>query len=479
LLAERYRLEERIGSGGMGEVWRAEHIKLRSPVAVKLMPDAVGGDEARSARFMREAQAAAAIRSTNVVHVLDYGVENGVAYIAMEYLEGESLDGRLERRGRLTASETARVLHQVAKAISRAHKRGIVHRDLKPANIFIVREEEGEVVKVLDFGIAKLTDDQQRPDATTQTGAMLGTPYYMSPEQARGKKVDHRSDLWALGVIAFECLTGRRPIDGTSVGDLIFKICGKDMPRPSSFGPVPIRFDEWFAKATRRDPQQRFQSAREMAQAMREALVDETTTTLASNAIESLEPLDSSRPDSLAMLDTLAAKKRSEAPKSDSWDTTRDEKRTHREESPTRVTTPEPSATSLPEPRSAGESLRDAGVLSRTASTPAAKPRARWWLGAAAIAAVGVALFVGLRSEETTTTPVSGSAQEPLPEPVVTTTPSAATAEPSPSVVEAPGAEASGAPKAEGSAPRRRLPGPRPSAVPKPAPGRSKIDFGI
>ncbi len=333
ILADRYRIEEKIGSGGMGEVWRAQHIKLASPVAIKVLPAAVGDEPKRSARFMREAQAAAAIRSTNVVHVLDYGVEDGLAYIAMEYLEGESLDARLDYTGRLTAVETLNVVVQVAKAIGRAHKRGIVHRDLKPANIFIADEDEGEVVKVLDFGIAKLVDDDKKPDDTTVTGTVLGTPYYMSPEQARGHKVvDHRTDLWALGIIAFECITGERPVDGASVGDIIYKICSLDMPKPSQLAPVPVGFDAWFEKATSRDAEDRFQSARKMATALRDLMAEDGSLALSSSrdSLDSIDPMltpSNSRAE-LEMLDTLAARRQLSqppAPISDSWDSTGDD----------------------------------------------------------------------------------------------------------------------------------------------------------
>ncbi|MEM6931680.1 MAG: serine/threonine-protein kinase, partial [Myxococcota bacterium] len=318
----------------MGEVWRAEHIKLASPVAIKVLPTSVAQEPKRSARFMREAQAAAAIRSTNVVHVLDYGVEDGIAYIAMEYLEGESLDGRLDYTGRLTPVETLNVVVQVAKAIGRAHKRGIVHRDLKPANIFIADEDEGEVVKVLDFGIAKLVHQDKKPDDTTVTGTVLGTPYYMSPEQARAHKVvDHRTDLWALGIIAFECITGERPVDGASVGDIISKICSLDMPKPSQLNPVPVGFDAWFRKATSRDPDDRFQSAREMATTLRDLMVDDGSLSLTSSrdSLESIDPLRGSGPGEraeLAMLDTLAARRQLSQPPgpiSDSWDSTGDD----------------------------------------------------------------------------------------------------------------------------------------------------------
>src|SRR6185503_10771840 len=155
---------------------------------------------------MREAQSAAALRSPHVVQILDFGADNGVPYIAMELLDGESLAARIERTRGLSPGETANIIAQVSRAVVKAHEAGIVHRDLKPDNIFVVRNDEEEVAKVLDFGIAKASNVfGVTTGSATRTGAILGTPYYMSPEQAEGnRQVDHRTDLWALGVIAFE-----------------------------------------------------------------------------------------------------------------------------------------------------------------------------------------------------------------------------------------------------------------------------------
>jgi serine/threonine-protein kinase len=167
---------------------------------------------------------------------------------------------------------------QVGRAVGRAHEAGIIHRDLKLENIFLVRNEDEELVKVLDFGVAKLRDDplvskEAGSKALTRTGSLLGTPYYMSPEQAQGnKEIDHRSDLWALAVIAFECLTGKRPFSSDGLGDLVLQICVRDIPVPSDVAPVPIGFDAWFHRATQRDPDERFQSARELIDALRAAL---------------------------------------------------------------------------------------------------------------------------------------------------------------------------------------------------------------
>jgi serine/threonine-protein kinase len=273
VVAKRYRLISLLGRGGMGEVWRAEQLDLKAHVAVKILNPTLSINGESLQRFNREAQAAAALRSPHVVQILEHGFDSelGVAFIAMEMMEGESLAQRLRRVNRLSQAETARVISHVARALSRAHEAGIVHRDLKPDNVFLVANEDEEVAKVLDFGVAKAKNLSL--DTATRTGAVMGTPYYMSPEQIAGEKsVDFRTDLWALGVIACECLTGRRPFDAESLGGLAIAICTKPTPRPSTLAPVPAAFDAWFERAVARDPEGRFQSARELAEALRRAL---------------------------------------------------------------------------------------------------------------------------------------------------------------------------------------------------------------
>lgn len=275
VLAQRYRLEELLDCGGMGEVWRAEHLQLRSPVAVKLARTSELRDPAAIARLQREAEAGAALRGANVVQILDHGTADGDAFLVMELLTGESLRARLDEVGELTPSQVADVFDQVGRAVARAHRMGLVHRDLKPANIFLARDdEEGpEVVKVLDFGAVKLTGAQLSTALETQTGAVIGTPYYMSPEQLRSSKhVDHRTDLWSLGVVAFQCLTGERPFKASSFADLIMKISVDPLPVPSNVASVPPDFDAWFARAADRDPDKRFQSATELSAELRAAL---------------------------------------------------------------------------------------------------------------------------------------------------------------------------------------------------------------
>ncbi|WP_437820681.1 protein kinase domain-containing protein [Sorangium sp. So ce1078] len=269
-VADRFRLVRPLRQGGMGSVWLAQHIGLDIPCAIKFM-HAQGVSKEVRLRFEREAKVAAQIRSPHVVQILDHGVWQGTPYIAMEYLEGEDLDTRIQRVGRLDPHDTMAITAQVARALTRAHATGLVHRDLKPANIFLVRDDDREIAKVLDFGIAK--DSTPRVTSTTKTGSLLGTPAYMSPEQAQGtKSIDHRSDLWSLAVVVFECLTGKLPFNSEAFGDLLLKIMVKPLPVPSQLAPVPPGFDAWWARAASREPEARFQSAKEFCDALAIAL---------------------------------------------------------------------------------------------------------------------------------------------------------------------------------------------------------------
>jgi serine/threonine-protein kinase len=204
--------------------------------------------------------------------VFDHGEWSGVPYIAMEFLDGEDLGTRLERVKKLDLETTYRIVAHVARALVKAHAYGIVHRDLKPENVFLVEGDEGEIAKVLDFGIAK-HDAYSLRDKTTKTGSFLGTPFYVSPEQARGKPTDHRSDLWSLGVIAFQCLTGRPPFESEALGELMGMILYDDIPMPSQRNPeLPPEIDAWWKRAAARDREQRFESAKDLADALGAAI---------------------------------------------------------------------------------------------------------------------------------------------------------------------------------------------------------------
>jgi serine/threonine protein kinase len=269
VVAGKYRLTRMLGRGGMGSVWEGIHTTLGTRVAVKFIDaEHAQSPEARR-RFENEARAAATLRSKHVVEVYDHGLmDDGRPFIVMEFLEGEPLDKRLDRVGRLPARDTARIVMQVCRALAKAHAAGIVHRDLKPDNVFLVWDDEdgSDVVKVVDFGIAKFTDSKG-PISATRTGSVLVTPYYMSPEQARGlRTVDFRSDLWSVGVIAFRCMTGHLPFEGEAVGDVLVKLCTAPIPVPSHYvSDLPLGFDSWFARALSREPESRFQSAAELS----------------------------------------------------------------------------------------------------------------------------------------------------------------------------------------------------------------------
>ncbi len=272
LVAGRYRLVRKLGAGGMGAVWLAHDVSLDSECALKLIDDEKARSEEVRVRFEREARAAAQLRGSHVVDVFDHGDWEGTLYIAMEYLRGEDLGARLDRVGRLDPLTTYRVVAHVARALVRAHAAGIVHRDLKPENIFLVQTDEEEIAKVLDFGIAK-HDAYSLQGKATRTGSFLGTPFYVSPEQARGKSTDYRSDLWSLGIIVFQCLTGRPPFESEALGELMGLILYEDLPRPSARNPdLPATLDAWWERAASRDRELRFQSAKELADALGHAL---------------------------------------------------------------------------------------------------------------------------------------------------------------------------------------------------------------
>ncbi len=273
VIADRFRLVRPLGQGGMGAVWLAQHTGLDVPCAVKFIHEEAAKSPDLRARFEREAKAAAQLRSPHVVQILDHGVWNGAPYIAMELLEGEDLAQRLRRRrpSPLTPRETLVIATQVGRALAKAHAAGLVHRDLKPANIFLVRDDEREIAKVLDFGVAKVKETSL--DDATQTGAVLGTPFYMSPEQARGSKsIDHRSDLWALAVVVYQCLIGKLPFRADALGELLVKIIVEPLPVPSQIGEVPPGFDAWWARAASRDPADRYQTPKELTHALGLAL---------------------------------------------------------------------------------------------------------------------------------------------------------------------------------------------------------------
>ena len=265
---QHYRVGERLGSGGMGEVYRAEDIRLGRPVAMKFLPQALKADPDSRARLLNEARAASLLRSPNIAVTFDIGEFGGSDFIVMEYVEGELLSARVAK-GALSVREVVEVGLQVTDALDEAHARGIVHRDIKSANL--MRTGRG-LVKVLDFGLAKFLRTADETDGTevtqpqvTTAGMVIGTVSYMAPEQALGQPVDHRSDLFSLGVVLFELATGHTPFVGGSPTQIIDRILHEIPPPPSRFtSGVPPALDEIISRALEKSPTFRYQSAREM-----------------------------------------------------------------------------------------------------------------------------------------------------------------------------------------------------------------------
>ncbi|XYH99743.1 serine/threonine-protein kinase [Sorangium sp. So ce1128] len=267
------RLARPLGQGGMSSVWVAEHLGLRTQIVVKFLNETFAKSPEMVARFQREAALASQVKSPHVVQMIDHGLApDGVPYIAMELLEGRDLRHLLAERAPLPPHEVVAIVWQVAKALGRAHERGVVHRDIKPDNIFLCDVGHGEAfVKVLDFGIAKIGETGDL--AATRTGVTLGTPYYMSPEQVVGSRVDARTDLWSLGVVTYECLTGRRPFDEQTIGAQSIAICQGEITPPTRLNPsLPPSVDAWFLRACARSPGARFSTARELADELARAL---------------------------------------------------------------------------------------------------------------------------------------------------------------------------------------------------------------
>ncbi len=270
-----YRLGRKLGEGGMGAVYLAEHELLGRHAAIKLLHDRYSQRDEIVERFFNEARAATAIADHGIVQVFDFGQQDGRVYIVMELLEGEMLDARLDRLGRLPVNDVLRLSRQLALSLYAAHQRGVIHRDLKPENIVIISDAEaagGERTKILDFGIAKLLDtDQNR--LHTQTGLMMGTPHYMSPEQCRGAgSVDHRADIYSLGCLMFRLLTGQTVFAGHGAGDLVVSHVTETPRAPSSLAQVPANVDAIVARCLAKSASDRFPDMRQLAQEIDDAL---------------------------------------------------------------------------------------------------------------------------------------------------------------------------------------------------------------
>jgi serine/threonine protein kinase len=273
LLDKKYRIVRLLGEGGMGAVYEGENVRIHHRVAIKVLHEGIATNSDFVQRFEREAQAAGQIGSEHIVEVYDLGeLPGGARYMVMEYLDGENLSKRLARSERMLPKDLAPIMLQLLEGLGAAHDAQIVHRDLKPDNIFLQRNKNGQdFVKIVDFGVSKfnvLGNDSQM--SMTRTGAVIGTPYYMSPEQAKGvKNSDHRSDLYAAGVVLFECTTGRVPFEGDTFNELMFKIVLEPPLDPEKLVPgLDPRFATIIRTAMAREPGQRYQSAPDFAQAI-------------------------------------------------------------------------------------------------------------------------------------------------------------------------------------------------------------------
>jgi serine/threonine-protein kinase len=277
IVAERYRLLERLGAGGMGAVYRGEHVTLKKRVAVKFLHRELGSNKELVSRFEREAVAAANLEHPNVVAATDFArLPDGTFFLVMEFVDGRSLRKLLEESGRLPPGRAFHILRQIAAALGRAHALGIVHRDLKPENVVVAdREGERDFVKVIDFGIARVSGSAFGAGGTalTQLGTIFGTPEYMAPEQAMGQPVDARADQYALGIMAFELFTGRRPFHAEDAIDLLRMHVGAPMPAATSFAPdLPPALDAVLLRMGAKRPAERFDSVASAMAAMEAAL---------------------------------------------------------------------------------------------------------------------------------------------------------------------------------------------------------------
>jgi serine/threonine-protein kinase len=265
-----YRIVERLGEGGMAVVYAAVHEGTGREVALKVMSLELSFRPHARARFRNEARFASRLRHPHIAEVIGHGLLWGVyPCLLMERLSGEPLSERLRREGRLDPAAAVPVALQALSALSAVHRAGIVHRDLKPENLFLCRGEGAPRVKLLDFGIAKRLCPERDELGLTRAGVVVGTPHYLSPERARQKPAEPRSDLYSLGVVLFEALCGRVPFPGATASEVLSAHILEEPPRPRSLAPeIPPALEAVVLKALRKDPRQRYQSAAEMAEAL-------------------------------------------------------------------------------------------------------------------------------------------------------------------------------------------------------------------
>src|SRR3954470_3925755 len=271
VLGDRFLVQELLGQGGSGTIYRAEHVTLRRRVAIKVLHNELSRDDLAVERFRREATTVAEIDNEHIVEIHDFGrAPDGRLYLAMELLEGETLDAVLARDKQLSVERAADILIQLGEALMEAHAIGYVHRDLRPRNIYLsVRRGKAHFIKLLDFGLAKLVEAEGQA-ASTSLGMTFGDPRYMSPEQARGDKIDRRADIYQLGCVAYEMLTGAPPFGGNRVFDILSKqVTEIPQPLPTRRPGVPLWVEASVAKMLAKDPENRFATTTRMVEALR------------------------------------------------------------------------------------------------------------------------------------------------------------------------------------------------------------------
>ena len=407
VIGEKYRLVRLLGEGGMGTVYEARHDVIGRRFAVKFLHAELAGHPEILARFRREAQAAGSLENENIAAVTDFGTSpDGAPYIVMEFLDGQDLAKVLAQTGPLPIQRAAHILIQVCRGLFAAHGRGIVHRDLKPENLLLQqRGDGGDLVKILDFGIAKLKSAEQRPEAATRTGITLGTPYYMPPEQARGQKeLDERADIYALGVILFELLSGQKPHNGENYNAILYSILMQAAPRIETYRPdVPPELAALVHRAMAADANERYQSVSELAEALTPFTGRALTPAPMSQGSTVLLPQGPvSRSNSARSTSTRA---------------------------PVALTPPTPSAYNPPPPSRTGVWIG---------------------LGAALLAVVGATAFFATREAPANPTSAAGTAaQAPAPAVTAAATPTAVAPPPPPPIELAPTPAAAPAPTAE------------------------------
>ena len=265
----RYAVETRVGEGGMAYVYRATDRQTNEPVAIKVLMARLATDEESVARLKREAQLAMKLIHPNTCGLLSYGEANGLPYLVMPYLEGETLSTRENRVGVMAPRQALPILIQLCHGLQHAHDQGVMHRDLKPENIMLVPDVDGERAVVMDFGLAKERIVGSELNRLTATGIVLGTPEFMSPEQIRGKSIDHRSDIYALGVLAFELLSGELPYAGANAQETMLNhLTGKPRKISSVVSGIPPALEQAIDRALKLEPKDRFGSMTEFAEAL-------------------------------------------------------------------------------------------------------------------------------------------------------------------------------------------------------------------